>query len=147
MKWGIDEEKGLALGSSVRDMFRRSDLLHTTLCFSVILSHSSSGVWLVIGYGVSISSTYRIFTAPCSYPLKHQTITLFYLPCFKAGPSSPRWPASTSPSSPRSSKLCAASSASSAVPSSPRRVSGVRRRGQSLATLATYLGRWTVTDT
>jgi MFS family permease len=52
MKRGIEEEKELASNSSVKDMFRGPDLRRTILCFAVILSHSSSGVWLIIGYGV-----------------------------------------------------------------------------------------------
>jgi MFS family permease len=53
MKRGIEEEKELASNSSVRDMFRGTDLRRTILCFAVILSHSSSGVWLLISYAVS----------------------------------------------------------------------------------------------
>lgn len=53
MKRGIEEEKELASSSSIKDMFRGTDLRRTILCFAVILSHSSSGIWLVIGYGVS----------------------------------------------------------------------------------------------
>jgi hypothetical protein len=32
-------------------MFRGPDLRRTVLCFAVILSHTSSGVWLIVGYG------------------------------------------------------------------------------------------------
>jgi MFS family permease len=53
MKRGIDEEKELARGSSFGDMFRGTDLRRTLLCYAVILSHSSSGIWLIIAYGVS----------------------------------------------------------------------------------------------
>lgn len=53
MQRGIHEEKELAKGSAFEDMFKGSDLRRTIICFAVILSHSSSGVWLVIGYGVS----------------------------------------------------------------------------------------------
>lgn len=52
MKRGIEEEKEQTSGSSLKDMFKGSDLRRTVLCFAVILSHSSSGVWLIIGYGV-----------------------------------------------------------------------------------------------
>ncbi|KAF2190562.1 MFS transporter [Zopfia rhizophila CBS 207.26] len=51
MQRGIAEEKELATGSSLADMFKGIDLRRTIICFAVILSHSSSGVWLVIGYG------------------------------------------------------------------------------------------------
>ena len=53
MQRGIQEEKELARGSSFGDMFKGTDLRRTIICFAVILSHSSSGVWLIIGYGVS----------------------------------------------------------------------------------------------
>lgn len=56
MKRGIEDEKELSSSSSVKDMFRGPDLRRTILCYSVILSHSSSGVWLVIGYGVRLSA-------------------------------------------------------------------------------------------
>jgi len=52
MLQGIEEEKELASGSSFFDMFKGADLRRTLLCYAVILSHSSSGVWLVISYGV-----------------------------------------------------------------------------------------------
>lgn len=51
MKRGIDEEKELGNSASVVDMFKGPDLRRTLLCFGVILSHSSSGIWLVIAYG------------------------------------------------------------------------------------------------
>ncbi|KAF2838448.1 MFS transporter [Patellaria atrata CBS 101060] len=51
MSRGILEEKELATGSSFKDMFKGTDLRRTIICFAVILSHSSSGVWLIIGYG------------------------------------------------------------------------------------------------
>jgi len=49
---GIEEEKELASGSSFMDMFRGADLRRTFLCYAVILSHTSSGLWLVVAYGV-----------------------------------------------------------------------------------------------
>lgn len=54
MQRGIQEEKEAAKGSSLRDMFKGTDLRRTIICFAVILSHSSSGVWLIIGYAVSV---------------------------------------------------------------------------------------------
>lgn len=54
MQRGINEEKELARGSAWADMFKGADLRRTLICFSVILSHTSSGIWLIIGYGVSI---------------------------------------------------------------------------------------------
>ncbi|PKS13154.1 hypothetical protein jhhlp_000496 [Lomentospora prolificans] len=52
MKRGIEEEQLLlASDSSFMDMFRGTDLRRTLLCFAVILSHSSSGLWLIIAYG------------------------------------------------------------------------------------------------
>ncbi|KAF2470708.1 MFS transporter [Lindgomyces ingoldianus] len=51
MKRGIEEEKSLATGSARMPPFKGTDLRRTMICFAVILSHSSSGVWLVIGYG------------------------------------------------------------------------------------------------
>ncbi|KIX10426.1 uncharacterized protein Z518_01508 [Rhinocladiella mackenziei CBS 650.93] len=51
MKRGIDEEKELASSGAFVDMFKGTDLRRSLLCFAVILSHSSSGVWLVIAYG------------------------------------------------------------------------------------------------
>lgn len=53
MQKGIRGEKELAKGNAFRDMFRGVDLRRTLICFGVILSHSSSGIWLIIGYGVS----------------------------------------------------------------------------------------------
>ncbi|ETN41371.1 uncharacterized protein HMPREF1541_03306 [Cyphellophora europaea CBS 101466] len=51
MKRGIDEEKELGSSVSLLDLFRGPDLRRTLLCFGVILSHASSGIWLVIAYG------------------------------------------------------------------------------------------------
>ncbi|KAF2689657.1 MFS transporter [Lentithecium fluviatile CBS 122367] len=51
MQRGIMEEKELAGGNAFKDMFRGADLRRTLICFGVILSHSSSGIWLIIGYG------------------------------------------------------------------------------------------------
>ncbi|OAL51157.1 MFS transporter [Pyrenochaeta sp. DS3sAY3a] len=51
MQRGIQQEKELAKGSSLGDMFKGTDLRRTIICFAVILSHSSSGVWLIVGYG------------------------------------------------------------------------------------------------
>lgn len=50
MSRGIEEEKELTSGSSFMDMFRGPDLRRTILCFAVIVSHTSSGLWLVVGY-------------------------------------------------------------------------------------------------
>jgi len=49
---GIDHEKELASRSALLDMFRGSDLHRTLLCYAVIVSHSGSGVWMVIAFGV-----------------------------------------------------------------------------------------------
>jgi len=56
---GIEEEKELGSSSSVSDMFKGTDLRRTLLCYAVILSHSSSGIWLIIAYGVSSSGGLR----------------------------------------------------------------------------------------
>lgn len=53
MQRGIHEELEMKSGSVFTDMFKGSDLRRTIICFAVILSHSSSGIWLIIGYGVS----------------------------------------------------------------------------------------------
>lgn len=60
MQRGIQEEKELAKGSSLGDMFKGTDLRRTIICFAVILSHSSSGVWLIVGYGVRSHSTFMV---------------------------------------------------------------------------------------
>lgn len=51
MKRGIDAEKELTQGRQYTAMFKGTDLRRTLLCFAVILSHSSSGLWLIISYG------------------------------------------------------------------------------------------------
>ena len=53
MKSGIEREKELATASSFLDMFKGSDLRRTLLCWAVVLSHSSSGISLIVAYGVS----------------------------------------------------------------------------------------------
>jgi len=62
---GIEEEKSLASSAAFLDMFKASDLRRTIVCIGVILSHSSSGLWLFIAY--SVSSPPYISTQPsCS---------------------------------------------------------------------------------
>ncbi|KAK2770679.1 hypothetical protein FQN53_005390 [Emmonsiellopsis sp. PD_33] len=55
MTRGIEREKEIAGdGSSVDsflDMFRGTNLRRTLLCIAVTVSHSSSGIWLIIAYG------------------------------------------------------------------------------------------------
>ncbi|KAF2639753.1 MFS transporter [Massarina eburnea CBS 473.64] len=51
MQRGIEKELEEVNGSVVKDMFRGTNLRRTLICFGVILSHSSSGLWLIIGYG------------------------------------------------------------------------------------------------
>jgi MFS family permease len=77
---GIGHEKELATGSSVLDMFRGSDLRRTLLCYAVIASHASSGLWMIIGYGVRI-------LAYCSKPSRRGTEMTHRL-------SSSKWPVS-----------------------------------------------------
>lgn len=84
MRQGIQEEKETASTSSVRDMFRGTDLRRTLLCFGVILSHSSSGLWLIIAYGVSLCHAHLGHTYHRAWT--HDTCR----------PSSSRWLASTS---------------------------------------------------
>jgi hypothetical protein len=50
---GIEEEKAIAQGRQVMDMFRGTDRRRTIICVGVILSHTSSGIWLYLAYGVS----------------------------------------------------------------------------------------------
>ncbi|KAF2829698.1 MFS transporter [Ophiobolus disseminans] len=50
MKHGIREDMEVGRGSSLGDMFKGVERRRTVLCCAVILSHSSSGVWLTIGY-------------------------------------------------------------------------------------------------
>jgi hypothetical protein len=83
---GIEEEKELASHSSLVDMFKGADLRRTMLCFAVILSHSSSGQWLVISYGVCEESS----------------VVLGTLLTTCARLSSSRWPGSRMPSSSQS---------------------------------------------
>ncbi|KAJ4295542.1 hypothetical protein N0V90_007555 [Kalmusia sp. IMI 367209] len=51
MQRGIAEELEKCEGSAFKDMFKGTELRRTLICFGVILSHSSSGIWLIIGYG------------------------------------------------------------------------------------------------
>ncbi|KAF1949731.1 MFS transporter [Byssothecium circinans] len=51
MQNGIEKELEQVNGSVVKDMFKGTDLRRTLICFGVILSHSSGGLWLIIGYG------------------------------------------------------------------------------------------------
>ena len=60
MQQGIEREKELASASPTLDMFKGTDLRRTLLCWAVVLSHSSSGISLIVAYGVgAISLTYR----------------------------------------------------------------------------------------
>lgn len=52
MKQGIEHEHELATASSFRDMFKGTDRRRTFLCWAVVLSHSSSGISLIVAYGV-----------------------------------------------------------------------------------------------
>lgn len=61
MKSGIEREKELATASSFMDMFRGSDRRRTFLCWAVVLSHSSSGISLIVAYGVSSWKISRAF--------------------------------------------------------------------------------------
>jgi len=49
---GIEDEKALASGVTFMDMFRGADLRRTVLCVGTTVSHSSSGIWVLIAYGV-----------------------------------------------------------------------------------------------
>ncbi|KEF60892.1 uncharacterized protein A1O9_02456 [Exophiala aquamarina CBS 119918] len=51
MKSGIERERELATASSFLDMFKGSDRRRTFLCWAVVLSHSSSGISLIVAYG------------------------------------------------------------------------------------------------
>jgi hypothetical protein len=51
---GIEEEKELASAGSFYDMFKGTDLRRSIICFGTILSHAAAGLWLIIGYGVSL---------------------------------------------------------------------------------------------
>lgn len=53
MQQGIEREKELSSASPVLDMFKGTDLRRTLLCWAVVLSHSSSGISLIVAYGVS----------------------------------------------------------------------------------------------
>lgn len=53
MQQGIEREKQLSSSSPVLDMFKGTDLRRTLLCWAVVLSHSSSGISLIVAYGVS----------------------------------------------------------------------------------------------
>lgn len=54
MSRGIEEEKELASAGAFYDMFKGTDLRRTIICFGTILSHAAAGLWLIIGYGVSV---------------------------------------------------------------------------------------------
>lgn len=78
MQRGIWEEKELAGKSVWGDMFKGTDLRRTLVCFGVILSHSSSGIWLIIGYGVSAlpsiqTATRRITHSANAIRLRHSS--------------------------------------------------------------------------
>lgn len=60
MKEGIEREKELATASSFMDMFKGTDRRRTLLCWAVVLSHSSSGISLIVAYGVSVSRIYLL---------------------------------------------------------------------------------------
>ncbi|KAK7186454.1 hypothetical protein DPSP01_002115 [Paraphaeosphaeria sporulosa] len=51
MQRGIADELEKSKGRVLKDMFKGTELRRTLICFGVILSHSSSGIWLIIGYG------------------------------------------------------------------------------------------------
>jgi len=50
---GIEEEKAIAHGRQFLDMFRGTDRRRTIICVGAIVSHTSSGLWLYLAYGVS----------------------------------------------------------------------------------------------
>jgi MFS family permease len=56
MQQGIRQEEDLSGGNVIGDMFRGTDLRRTLICFGVIVSHTSSGIWLLVGYGVGALS-------------------------------------------------------------------------------------------
>lgn len=66
MKSGIEREKELATASSFLDMFKGSDLRRTLLCWAVVLSHSSSGISLIVAYGVSFGNQRCFLKVPKS---------------------------------------------------------------------------------
>lgn len=59
MKSGIEREQELATASSFLDMFKGTDRRRTFLCWAVVLSHSSSGISLIVAYGVSFGRPTR----------------------------------------------------------------------------------------
>ncbi|PGH01220.1 hypothetical protein AJ79_07991 [Helicocarpus griseus UAMH5409] len=51
MTRGIEREKELAESGAFLDMFRGTNLRRTLLCVAVTVSHTTSGLWLLIAYG------------------------------------------------------------------------------------------------
>ena len=107
MARGIEQEKALASSKSVfsmfKDMFHGPDLRRTIIVGGVVLSHSSSGLWLFIAYSVCIPfysffflsfflSLYQLTHMMNQYKLTRGIIRLF----------SSKWQVSRTPSGPLS---------------------------------------------
>ncbi|KAM7203025.1 General substrate transporter [Rhypophila sp. PSN 637] len=60
MQKGIEEEKTVAEGAAFWDMFRGSNLRRTIITLGVVVSHSSSGLWLFIAYSTYFFQQARI---------------------------------------------------------------------------------------
>ena len=52
MQQGIERERELSSSSPVLDILKGTDRRRTLLCWGVVLSHSSSGISLIVAYGV-----------------------------------------------------------------------------------------------
>jgi len=50
---GIDEEKALSRGASLKEIWQGANLRRTILCIGVYSSRAASGLWVFIAYGVS----------------------------------------------------------------------------------------------
>ena len=50
---GIEEEKALSRGASLKEIWKGPNLRRTILCIGVYSSRASSGLWVFIAYGVS----------------------------------------------------------------------------------------------
>lgn len=81
MQQGIEREKELSSASPVLDMLKGTDRRRTFLCWAVVLSHSSSGISLIVAYGV------------CSFSLYPDSLLDRLLTFYR--PSSSKWLAST----------------------------------------------------
>ncbi|KAK3326230.1 major facilitator superfamily domain-containing protein [Apodospora peruviana] len=57
MQTGIEEEKALAQSAAFWEMFKGSDLRRTLITIGVVLSHSSSGLWMFIAYSTFFFQT------------------------------------------------------------------------------------------